>query len=72
MALEKGKDHDIPMIILATAAAAKFPDAVRNACGVSPELPNRMSDLLERVERFKKVPNNLDQIKKIIIKGIDI
>ena len=72
VALEKGKDHDIPMIILATAAAAKFPDAVRNACGVSPELPNRMSDLLERVERFKKVPNNLYQIKKIIIKGIDI
>ena len=72
VAFEKNKEQDIPMIILATAAAAKFPDAVKSACGVSPILPDNMSDLFKRAEWLTKVPNNVDEIKAIISKGINI
>jgi hypothetical protein len=32
-------DSKIPNIVLSTAHAAKFPDAVEAACGVRPPLP---------------------------------
>jgi threonine synthase len=48
-----------PMITLGTAHAAKFPDAVEEACGVRPALPPRMSDLYQRPERMTVLPNDL-------------
>ena len=71
VAMENNKDQDIPMIVLATAAASKFPDAVMGACGIKPELPDRMSDLFERTEMLEKVPNDICKIKEVIIKGIN-
>ena len=47
-----------PVIALATAHPAKFPDAVEKACGVRPTLPDQMADLYEREERFATLPNN--------------
>ena len=47
-----------PVIALATAHPAKFPDAVEKACGVRPTLPDQMADLYEREERFVTLPNN--------------
>lgn len=48
-----------PMITLATAHPAKFPDAVEKASGQHPPLPPRMADLYERSERVSRVPNDL-------------
>ncbi|TMM55212.1 threonine synthase [Sulfitobacter sabulilitoris] len=48
-----------PMITLATAHPAKFPDAVAAATGVHPPLPPRMADLYDRPERVTRVPNDL-------------
>jgi threonine synthase len=55
-----------PMITLATAHPAKFPDAVEGATGTRPALPPRMSDLFEREERFTQVPNDLGAIEALI------
>ncbi|WP_415403800.1 threonine synthase [Tateyamaria sp. SN3-11] len=52
-----------PMVTLATAHPAKFPDAVEAATGIRPPLPPRMSDLYERPERLTRVPNDLDALK---------
>ncbi|THH37255.1 threonine synthase [Aliishimia ponticola] len=52
-------DGATPMITLATAHPAKFPDAVEAATGVRPPLPSRMADLYERPERLERVPNDL-------------
>ena len=41
-----------PMIALATAHPAKFPDAVARATGQRPALPPQLADLFEREERF--------------------
>ena len=55
-----------PMVTLATAHAAKFPDAVERATGLRPALPERMSDLYQRPERVLQAPNDLSEIETII------
>lgn len=46
-------NHDgKPMVAVATAHPAKFPDAVEAATGVRPQLPTRLSDLFQRPERY--------------------
>ena len=55
-----------PMITLATAHPAKFPDAVEAAIGERPPLPNRMSDLYDRSERVTEVPNDLAKLQSLI------
>lgn len=60
------RDSATPMIALATAHPAKFPDAVEKATGVHPPLPDRMSDLYERSERVTRVANDLSAIETLI------
>jgi threonine synthase len=55
-----------PMITLATAHPAKFPDAVQAAMGVRPALPPRMADLFDRPERMTRVPNDLAALQALI------
>ncbi|MEM9129490.1 MAG: threonine synthase [Pseudomonadota bacterium] len=59
-------DPKVPMVTLATAHPAKFPDAVKAASGIHPPLPDRMSDLYERSERVTRVANDLADIQNII------
>ena len=55
-----------PMVTLATAHPAKFPDAVEAATGLRPALPARMADLFERPERMTRVENDLTAIETLI------
>ena len=55
-----------PMITLATAHPAKFPDAVQAATGLRPALPPHMADLFDRPERVTRVPNDLTALKTLI------
>ena len=57
------RDHSVPMVALATAHPAKFPDAVESATGVRPDLPERLGDLFDRPERFSRLPNDLAAIQ---------
>ena len=54
------------MVTLATAAPAKFPEAVESATGVSPALPERMAGLLDRPERFTEVGLDLDEVRAAV------
>ncbi len=58
-----------PMITLATAHPAKFPDAVEEASGIRPGLPPRMADLFEREERMTRVEDDLGALQQIIREG---
>jgi threonine synthase len=66
---EDMRDRATPMITLATAHPAKFPDAVEAATGIRPPLPPRMADLFDRSERLTQVPNDLEALKTHI-KGL--
>ncbi|MGR3369200.1 MAG: threonine synthase [Sagittula sp.] len=63
---EDERDPKTPMITLATAHPAKFPDAVEKATGIRPPLPNRMADLYERSERLTRVANDLSALENLI------
>jgi len=56
-------DDTAPLVSLATAHPAKFPDAVQAATGVRPALPDRLADLMERPERFEVLDNDLGAIE---------
>jgi threonine synthase len=60
VAEKETRDPSVPMIVLGTAHAAKFPDAVEAACGVRPALPEWLADLDRRPERVAVLP--VDQI----------
>ncbi|MEE2945081.1 MAG: threonine synthase [Pseudomonadota bacterium] len=57
---------EVPMITLATAHPAKFPDAVEDAMGARPALPPHMGDMMEREERVCQVPNQLALLETLI------
>ncbi len=60
-----------PMITLATAHPAKFPDAVEASTGLRPTLPPRMADLFERPERVTRLPDELAAVQALIRDRID-
>jgi threonine synthase len=55
------------MITLSTAHPAKFPQAVKSACGIDPALPSCLSDLMHREERFEVLPAALDKVEAHIL-----
>jgi threonine synthase len=60
------RNKDVPMVALATAHPAKFPDAVEAASGVHPALPAFLSDLYERKERSVTLDNSTAAVKGYI------
>ena len=56
----------VPMVVLATAHPAKFPDAVEAAVGVRPELPAHLADLEERPEHLDELPNDLAAVEAYV------
>jgi threonine synthase len=60
----------VPMVTLATAHPAKFPDAVEAASGLRPGLPPRMADLFDKPERVQRVENDLSALEQVIEEGI--
>jgi threonine synthase len=56
----------VPMVLLSTAHAAKFPDAVEAACGVRPELPAWLADLMTRPERVRVMPADQTEIERVV------
>ena len=61
-------DHaaDIPLVTLATAHPAKFPVAVKSACGIDPALPSWLCDLMTREEHYDVLPADLDTVEAAI------
>lgn len=65
-ARECWKDGRVPMITLATAHPVKFPEPVVKAGLDAPQLPVRLSDLMEREERFSVLPNSIAEVHAYI------
>jgi threonine synthase len=56
----------VPLVALATAHAAKFPDAVEKATGIRPALPPRLADLYQREERYDVLPHDERAVKDYV------
>ncbi|MEL6790993.1 MAG: threonine synthase [Pseudomonadota bacterium] len=55
-----------PIVTLATAHPAKFPEAVSAATGLHPGLPAGMADLFDRAETIHRCDNNTNAVKDFI------
>jgi len=55
-----------PVIVLATAHPAKFPDAVERAAGVRPHLPARLAGIMEKPEKFEVLPSDAKMVKEYV------
>jgi threonine synthase len=64
-------DPATPMVVLGTAHAAKFPDAIERAIGLRPPLPPFMADMLGKPERFTVLPNDQAEIERFIRARVD-
>jgi threonine synthase len=67
VAEKEHRDPALPMIVLSTAHAAKFPDAVQAACGVRPALPDWLGDLATRAENVTHLPADQNQIERCVL-----
>ncbi|MBV8335512.1 MAG: threonine synthase [Alphaproteobacteria bacterium] len=55
-----------PMVALACAHPAKFPDAIERATGIRPALPPALSDIFERRERLTSLPNDIGAVTRYL------
>ncbi|MGE0006150.1 MAG: threonine synthase [Parvibaculaceae bacterium] len=62
--------HEGPMVTLATAHPAKFPDAVEQACGLRPGLPPRLAPLMMAEERVSVLANDPEEVKAFILERV--
>ena len=60
------QDVSVPMVVLSTAHPAKFPDAVKAACGLVPVLPDRLADLAKRKERVTVLPADQAAVERYV------
>ncbi len=67
VAEKETRDPSVPMVVLSTAHPAKFPDAVKAACGITPALPDWLADLPSRPERVHVLPADQGQIEKFVL-----
>jgi threonine synthase len=63
---------EVPMVTLATAHPAKFPDAVERATGQRPRLPARMVDLFDRPERVTNLPGDLSAVQALMLDRLGV
>jgi threonine synthase len=59
-------EDGVPMLTLATAHPAKFPDAVERATGIRPELPEHLANLFDLPERTVDLSNDLDAVEAYV------
>ena len=61
---------DVPMVCLATAHPAKFPDAVHRSPASAPSPPERLADLFDRDERYDVLPADLVAVQRHVERAI--
>jgi threonine synthase len=59
-------EDGIPMLTMATAHPAKFPDAVERATGIRPGLPEHLSNLFDLPEFTTQLPNDLAIVEAFV------
>lgn len=59
-------DPATPMVTLACAHPAKFPDAVERATGIRPPVPPRLQAVMDKAENLMGLPNALEKVSAYI------
>jgi threonine synthase len=65
-ALGRAPEVEGPIVVLSTAHAAKFPEAVHAATGETPKVPGAAQALAGRPERFDRLPADAEVVKDYV------
>ena len=57
-------------VILATAHPSKFSDVVMEETGIKPELPENLKNILDKKEKYEKLPQDLKKIQNYILERV--
>ncbi len=70
----KAAEHlnaQVPRITLSTAHPVKFGAAVKEATGVTPDLPSHMADLYQREEQCRVLANDITALQALVRTGVN-
>ncbi|MGH9117634.1 MAG: threonine synthase [Acidimicrobiales bacterium] len=59
-----------PVVAVATAHPAKFPDTVIEATGQTPDPPGRLRDVLGRPEQYQTVADDVDAVRRFVRRSV--
>lgn len=66
-ARKAGIEYSTPIVTLATAHPAKFPEAVSSAIGIEPTVPSRLSNIFDQKEIFTELPSEYDEVRNFVM-----
>lgn len=64
---EMEENPAVPMVILACAHPAKFPEAVEKATGITPEMPARLEAVMKKAEHYTPLGNDFEKVKSFVM-----
>lgn len=67
---ECNKNTAVPMVVLATAHPAKFPESYEKAGLDAAELPEHMKHIFTKEEKFTVLKNSAETVKKFILENV--
>lgn len=59
-------EEGVPMLVLETALPAKFPEVIREAIGIDPDVPEHLRDLESLPQRVTLLENDIGQVREYI------
>ena len=62
--------NDTPIISLACAHPAKFPQVIKKSIGIKPEFPFHLDQIMSQKENFKIIEPNLKDVQEHITKSM--
>jgi threonine synthase len=68
---EMERDPVTPMVMMACAHPAKFPDAVRQATGIDPVMPPSLAAVRNKAEHLIVLPRDTDRVQKYIRQSVN-
>lgn len=66
----RGPSDDGPIVAVATAHPAKFPDTVVEATGQTPDAPDRLRAVLDLPERYETVADDVDAVRGFLRRAV--
>ena len=60
-------NSDSPMVVVSTAHPAKFRDTIEHSLDTDVPLPGQLAKLLGMPERYRRISNSTDELKKLLL-----
>ena len=70
VAQQHRRDKTVPMVVLATAHPAKFPETIRHVIGIDPSIPESLKRVLDLPEKMQRIEPNPEALKRFIAENV--